>query len=62
MGLLVRCALFFGLLYVAFSAIAWVFTDVLPDLAPATVVGGLTAFATWLAGHLHVGAGAGGAW
>ncbi len=59
MGLLVRWTLFFGLLYVALSAVAWLFTEVLPTLAPATVVGGLGAFVAWLVGH--VGAGAGGA-
>ncbi len=49
-AVLVRWTVLFGLLYVVLSAVAWVFTDVLPALSPAAVVGALVALVSWLAG------------
>ncbi len=49
-AVLVRWTLVFGALYVLLSGVAWVFTDVLPALSPAAVVGGLVAAVSWLVG------------
>jgi hypothetical protein len=49
LGILVRWTLVFGGLYVALSLVSWVFTELLPELLPATVVGALAAAASWLA-------------